>query len=355
MSTLTSPVLRPLRLIEIFDRALRLYRGNFIQYVGILAIAQVPLAILQLIVSLVTQSDVATAISNPFLAPEDIFTPTFLLGIGINLILQLISFVLVQGIAIATLTRAMAGHYLGEKTVSILDAYRLVQPIWLPVIATTFILTLIGILSGLWWIVPCIGWLTGGGIVFFISNLVTPLAMPAVVLEKQAPLTAWRRAWDLVRTRFWWMLGFAIVLALFSLFTINGPAALINLVAQFTLTDALNPSASDLAIQTALQSIATLVATLLFVPIQTACFTILYFDQRVRSEGLDLLIQSETDKGLFQLLEDSAPPLQQELVTSQELGYFALLSVGILALAFLLYVVFAALGLAFISALTTLG
>ena len=39
--------LRPLRLGELLDRAIRLYRGNFLTFIGIIAVVYVPLMVLQ--------------------------------------------------------------------------------------------------------------------------------------------------------------------------------------------------------------------------------------------------------------------------------------------------------------------
>lgn len=353
MSTLALSTLRPLRLVEIFDRAIRLYRSHFIQYIGILAIVQIPLVGLQLLVSLLTVGSTADALTNPFSTPADIFTPDYLVGVGLGVALQFVGFVMLQGVAVAALTRVMAGHYLGEKNTSILDAFRLIRPQLLPIIASSLIVSFLLIMAFVWMLVPCFGWLTGFGILIFLSALVTPMTVITIVVEKQEPLVAWRRAWDLVRNRFWWMLGFALLLGLFGLFTIQGPAAVVGAVGQTVLFDPLNPTTTGLIVQTVIQSLTILLTSLLFIPVQSACFTVLYFDQRIRFEGLDLLLQpSDTeDYDSFRILEETAPDLRPDFMTSQELGYFALITIGFGAFFTLLYFALVVIILAFASAL----
>ena len=62
--------LRPLRLGELLDQAIRLYRRNFITFVGIVAMVYVPLMILQIASTALMTSSLDTLTSSR----EPIFT-----------------------------------------------------------------------------------------------------------------------------------------------------------------------------------------------------------------------------------------------------------------------------------------
>ena len=55
------PALRPLRLGELLDQAIRLYRRNFITFIGIIALVYVPLMILQTASTTLMTSSMASA------------------------------------------------------------------------------------------------------------------------------------------------------------------------------------------------------------------------------------------------------------------------------------------------------
>ncbi|HEU4745576.1 MAG TPA: hypothetical protein VFS61_10080, partial [Anaerolineales bacterium] len=128
--------LRPLRLGELLDRAIRLYRANFLTFIGIIAVAYVPLMVLQTAASALLSSSMLGGLSTP----EEIFSNTgYWAGIGATLILALVQFVLVQGIATGALTRAVADNYLGKK-IGILDAYRGIGKSWLTLVGALLFL-----------------------------------------------------------------------------------------------------------------------------------------------------------------------------------------------------------------------
>jgi hypothetical protein len=122
--------LQPLSMSQLLDRAIRLYRSNFLIFVGIVALAQIP----------------ATAVNMLGLwlapAPDLAFNPSASLtdfwleiaqssGFGNNPWLwlgQLVSLLLVQ-LATAALTKAVAENYLGHK-IGLFEAYQTNRPSW---------------------------------------------------------------------------------------------------------------------------------------------------------------------------------------------------------------------------------
>jgi hypothetical protein len=151
----SSPKLRPLNLGELLDRIVRLYRQNFLTFIGIVAIVQVPVILIQLLFSLTSWGRAA----------QGGFDPTFSTGrsteaLGgslVNILIAILSLILVQGIGTAAMTRAIANNYMGRKT-GITEAYRQIGDVWLPLIGALLLSGIVVIAVFVWWIVPCVGW-----------------------------------------------------------------------------------------------------------------------------------------------------------------------------------------------------
>ena len=318
--------LRPLRLGELLDRAIRLYRANFLTFIGIIAVVYVPLMVLQTAASALLSSSMLTNLS----APEEIFTNTaYWAGLSSTLILAVVQFILVQGIATGALTRAVADNYLGKRT-GILDAYRGIGKSWLTLVGALLFLGIIVIVLSLWWLVPCIGWLTGLGMIVFLMAAINPLVPPAVVLEKQGAIDAVKRAWSLARRRFWHVIGYVLVLALFSLVVVNGPAAIANVILAQIFQSFGDPT-TQLVLTSIIQGLVSLVFVLIYYPLQMTAFTLIYFDLRIRTEGFDLALLTMEASGSTELSETLAAPIPQvgeRLITGPELGNFAILTLA---------------------------
>ena len=338
MTTDALPKLRPLGMGQLLDQAIRLYRRNFLKFIGIIAVVQIPLTLFNLLTSLLTFGDMFAQLSPerpPPTTPSEIFTPGYLAGMGSTCILGIVGFVLIQGIATAALTWAVADHYLGKST-SFLGAYRKVGRSWLRLIGAMLLAFISSIGLFIWLLVPCIGWFTGAGILAFFWLAIIPLLAPIVVLEKQRAFQAIRRAWDLVRRRFWWVMGFVTILAVFNQLLVSGPTLLITLLFQFLAQSfqQLENLFTAYVLQTAIQSLLALIASLVYLPLQQTSITLMYFDLRVRTEGFDLALQAEGTSGaptaIEELIAQAPPPETKGLVTWTELGDFALLSLGVI-------------------------
>jgi hypothetical protein len=148
------------------------------------------------------------------------------------------------------------------------------------------------------------------------------------VLEGQGVLASIRRAWSLLRRRFWPVLGYVFVLYLFSMLIVSGPSAIINAVLAGAFGSFTDPT-SGLILRTIIQSLVQLVAILIYYPLQMTAFTLIYFDLRVRTEGFDialLTMDSSDSANLDQAM--AAPPVltNERLITGPDLGNFAILS-----------------------------
>lgn len=330
MAVESIPNLRPMRMGQILDQAARLYRSNFATFMGIVALVQAPIALLQVLINLASASESGLPV----------------VSFGGTLLTTLLSFIFVQGIGTAAMTRAVADNYLGEKT-SALDAYRKIGRGWLSLLAALFILGLIGIVAAIWLLVPCIGWFTGVGILFYLSLVIAPLIAPIIVLEKANAGAGWRRAWQLARQRFWWMLGYFIVLYLFNLLVVIGPTTLAAFILTFIADYTSTGPTTSFVIQIVIQQLVTTAFSLIFLPFQLAATTLVYFDLRVRSEGFDLAVRAQdggSEKLVVAALISGAPQADQSsLITYRELGYFAGLSMIPVGFYFAFFLLFALL------------
>ena len=375
MPALDNALLRPLRIGEILDRAIRLYRRHFLQLLAIIALVQIPIAILQLAGSLLVGDTLSnflffdpTAPGNPFLF-DDLFGPQQALGSSLNSLSSILSFFLINGIATAVITRILGLSYLGETISGVGRAYRQTRNDFFQIVIALIVYFVIGVVAVLWWLlIPCLGWLTGGGMIIFLSAVILPLLAPAVVLEGQPATNAWRRAWDIGRRRFWWLIGFNLVLSIFTFIVVGAPAAVIAGISQAFLTDPLAPVDNlSFTIQVIAQSMITLFGVILLLPLRVACYTVVYYDLRVRYEGLDLTLQIEEKgpeptiaslseektasaaaiagtttpgemPGWIERLRRTAPSTgREQLITWEEMGQFALVTLAIIAFLIALY------------------
>ena len=288
MNVGTTPSLEPLTVGQILDRAFRLYRRRFLTFVGIIAVALVPLTLIQLVLNVVNIPDVLAATEQ---FDEALAYPSG--GSGLReflglwsaasggqyaLVFSVLQIVLVQSFATAALARAVGDGYLGETT-DISGAYRRVGTVWTRLLWAVLLGLLLTIGLALFAFVPCVGWLVGLGILIYYSLAIYPMLPPVLVLEGQTATGVFRRAWDLVRRRFWWVLGFMLLLSLFGQIIIGGPVFLLTFGLNMALQDMTiaNPVAA-MTIQTVIQSVMTLLLNLLYLPLQMTAITLMYID-----------------------------------------------------------------------------
>jgi hypothetical protein len=340
---------RPMGLAGLLDRAISLYRQNFIKFIGIIAIPFVPLVLIQTglalfsTTSMFEQMDTYANSANPF----DLFTPS-VVGAYIGAILfALLQFVFVSGLATAALTRAVANNYVG-RPVEILHSYKSLNNSWVRLLLALLVITILVILLMIWAIVPCIGTFTGPGLLVFITFIVSAILVPVIVLERKGVFESLRRAWDLSRSRFWWLVGVALVVTLLGQLIVSGPVYLITFLMQSLASFLPGGFNEQFIISTIVQNLTVIFTNLLYLPLQLTIMTVIYFDLRARSEGLDLALQAATIGGGEEVIElpEIAVPNKMPFFTGLDLGRFALLSLAIITIFVAIFGLFFLLGLA---------
>jgi hypothetical protein len=352
MSSSDSSILRPLTLGQILDRTMRLYRQKFLTFVGIIAVMLVPLTVVQIALSLLNVPNVFAAMEqmrDPDIAtdPMALFGAQLAASGGItSFISSILVFILVNGIATAALVHAIGNSYLG-KPVDILSSYGQLSGSWLRVLGALILWVILYIGIILFTIIPCVGWLIGPGVIVFFAYVIQPLIPVIVVVEMQGGLGAIRRVWDLTRRRFWWTLGFMIILGIFANIILFGPSALASGLIAGGLGMVLPDSdpATLYGIRTGITQLLAMLIQLLYLPIQLTAVTLMYFDLRVRTEGFDLAMMATTDKLNMEgetplaTLPPAPAPASDGLITGTETAYFIGITVGAVALVVALYVI----------------
>jgi len=155
-----------------------------------------------------------------------------------------------------------------------------------------------------------------------------------------------RRAWELIRRRFWPVVGVGATLVLFSMLLVAGPSLAFTYIFQAIYG---NPIYADnptlmYSLQSAIQGVLSIGLSLIYYPIQLIGLTLLYFDLRVRTEGFDLALLAHSAAGTELTAAEAVattatpPAAAGSLVTSRELGYFTLLSLSLWGAIIIFYV-----------------
>ncbi|MET9884760.1 hypothetical protein ABZZ20_16830 [Streptomyces sp. NPDC006430] len=291
--------LRPLDMGEVLDGAVSTMRSHWRSVLSITLVVATVIQVINVIVQKYAFADLAVT-SDPDADLQDVLdalsgTMTALLAEGF---IQIIGTIL----ATAMLTMIFSRAVLGQRS-TIGGAWREARPQLLRLLGLTFLITLaavalvsvlilpgialssigIGVLGGLASL-PLLIWL---GIKF-------SLASPALMLEKSSVIGALRRSSKLVQGSWWRIFGITALTGLITAFVsavIVWPLTAIGLV--FGLADGgpealQNGTAATGWVPLVFSGIGAIIAQTITMPMQSGVTVMLYVDQRIRREALDL-------------------------------------------------------------------
>ncbi|NLV54496.1 MAG: hypothetical protein GXY13_02675 [Acidimicrobiales bacterium] len=258
--------LRPLGVGEALDAALKVYRARARDMIVATALVTVPAIVLQVLVQIsagdpqqVTGTDEVTGLPTI----DGTAFATYLGGLLVSTLLVVVA----NNLALAGTTRLSLGAYLGDRPgwgASLRFAWRRIVPLTAVLVVTT-----VGMLAGL---VLCIApalWLQG----------IWAVAVPVLLTEDRGAIDSLRRSQELVRGRFWPVLGTILaggLLASVLQGVLVGPTLILTFVgASFLVTSILT-------------GLAQIVGVALTTPFVAALTAVVYVDLRVRKEGFDL-------------------------------------------------------------------
>lgn len=266
------PPLRPLGVGEMLDVAIRIYRAHFATLVRVVAFAVVPVQVLAFVVNLSAAPDERAPLfdtSGEFGAGGD----EFWVSLAGAVVVGLVSF-LATSFATGTSTKAVADAYLGRPVDGVASLRHAAAGLWrvAGVSIVAFALSFAGLFL-------CIA----PGVWLYVSWTV---AVPVVLLEGSGVGRALGRSFRLVRGRWWAAFGLVAVGQLLS--GIVGTALALPLVGIV-----LTPAGDSDVVRLLGQAVANTAASVLTTPFVAATLVVLYFDLRVRKEGLDVQLLAE--------------------------------------------------------------
>jgi Membrane domain of glycerophosphoryl diester phosphodiesterase len=301
--------LRPLGVGEILDGAVSTMRAHWRTVLGIsLAVALFTTITLVLVQGLVLNDALAQVqLGSRDANPDDVFRalPDVMLGTGVVGVISAIAVVTATALLTTITSRAVLG-----RPVSIGEAWRDARPQLPKLFGLILLLGLIvigvmvaGALPGILVMLAGGGDAAGSGLValgILGAVVVTTwlvirfcLSTPALMLERQSIVKAMSRSAKLVRGSWWRTFGILlltglivrIVQALVAIpFTVIGAA-----VGGNGVNDLLGTSGGHLGwTSLIIQGIGALIGSALTLPISAGVTVLLYIDQRIRREALDL-------------------------------------------------------------------
>lgn len=256
MASDTVSHLQPVGVGQILDRSFALYRQNFALFAGIVAILQIPLAIINGLITATTQQPPTTGTNgsvhfSSFSGPIGASAGTGLLGLIFGAVIT------------GALAQAISARYLGRE-ITIGTAYASVGAG--TVVSLILASILYGIIVGIGFILIIIP-----GIYLVVRFLFVP---EAIVLERTGIWGAFSRSGQLVKGSWWRVFGIALLV-----FVITA-----------VLSSALGGVAGALLVSghhVAGQVVAAIV-TILVEPFEFGALILLYYDLRIRKEGFDI-------------------------------------------------------------------
>jgi hypothetical protein len=272
-----SPIpLRPLKVGETIDAAIRLYRLHWKVFLGIVATVTVPFAAFQ---ALLTQ-----VVGHPVRALPQEGVPTFLTTLAgancvpinpdgvliVSGILLLVNLLFIRPFLTAAMVGAVGDAYVGQ-TPTVEGSYRLA-------LSKLRSVLLVEVLVGLS--------VLGGFVLFVIPGIIVAVrlmtASSAVVLEDVRGRKALSRSWRLTQDHAWRLFGTWLL------------ASLLAGIVSGLLTAPVAYLANSMPCSTGwvLRAIAQIAVAVLVQPFVTAIPVLLYLDLRVRKEGLDLALMA---------------------------------------------------------------
>jgi hypothetical protein len=319
------PHLQPMAIGDILDAMFRVYRNNFLTFIGIAALAQLPIMLVQIVLQISlgrTFLSELTRITELLTRPRPSFGDLALNSIAgyllLLIVLGIVQAVVVQPLMNGALTNAAAKNYLAEST-TIFNAYQLgssritaliVAGLLVGLIAAAIVVVFMAIYiaivlalvasadrgngSGLaafgtlFCVLGLIVLAIGAGLYVGIRLL---FVTQAIVIEEQSATGALGRSWELVRGSFWRTLGLCILFSLLIQIIAFIPVSLLSSAITLAVGDPANPL-ENFALVQVLNSVVSYGAQILILPLQMIAFTLMYYDLRVRKEGYDLELRA---------------------------------------------------------------
>jgi len=265
-----APSLRPLEIGEILDVGFKIYTRHFGLLLKTVALVVVPVQIIGGLILLGSVDDPGV-ITGDFASADPVADTT---GAIANTLVTFVGGGLAQLVATATCVKAVSDAYLQQAPTAggslRFAGRRLHSLVWISILQGVLLL-----LAGVALLLPAI-WL------YFAWSV----AFPALLLEGHKGRKALGRSFRLVRRRWWPTFGVTLVAYLLAGVFQFLAGVVLGVVSVTSIGDNL---LATVAAVTAANSFAFLIAT----PFTAAIVVLVFFDLRVRKEGLDIALLAE--------------------------------------------------------------
>ncbi len=276
--------LRPLSFGEILDGGIRIWRDHLrvlFPFVAVLLLPfQVLIALLQTSAEeAVVVRDAASVSANPTV---DI-TWTGIAALLVSLVVGIVAGLFIAAAITSFVGEAVLGRTPDTRSARQVAVRRLLPSLGVVLLNLLALVPVVGLVVVAAVVSPWLAVVVGiaatvAAIWWFVA---TNFAAPIVVLEHAGPVVAIKRSMRLVRGRWWFLFGIAIVSGLMT----SIPAGIITAVIS-GLLGALG--GGNAAFDFMWAAIGGTIGTAIFTPMSSAITVIAYLDRRVRTEGFDL-------------------------------------------------------------------
>ncbi len=273
---------RPMPLPELLDELFRLYRRHFSLIVGVSLLVALPGLVWTLVTG--TYRLNSASFANIFVttgSTTPVFNSQQFLNLFGPILLGLVGGFFLLPISIGAVYRAVTDVALGRPA-TIGSVLRETLARYLPLLG----LVGLGILIFIGWIIAeIIGFvlLVLPGLAVFCAAIYLAvrwtLTVAAMMAEDIGPIRGLGRSWNLVSGSWWRTLGILLIVGILQTIISYGLFILFGVIAALFSTG---------DFQAAVVQVGGTLLTALVSPITTIAITLLYFDLRVRKEGLDL-------------------------------------------------------------------
>ncbi len=324
--------LEPMTVIQVIDRTFRIYRDHFIAFIGMVAIITVPLTLIDYVLT----SDTAASLTQAQAATVGFDIPR---GVWLGLILSIIMLIIQSIVVNGLITHISSEYHLGRK-IGIGEAFSEARGrLWpltlaLLLIGVIFIgsMILLGVVSAL-----CAVALILFPIIAYLVMTVYFYIVPVMILERVNVNAGISRAMYLGKQRFWPTIGLFLLIYIMIVLISTIISVVLSLVTRGVSQTGFY-SGTDLV-----STLAEMVVNIFVTPILPIALTIMYYDIRVRIEGLDFALAS-LDKANPRPFDLESPQPSQRFITGKDIRNIVLLVVGFAALFLVLGVLGAGLG-----------
>lgn len=262
-----APALRPLRVGETLDVAIKIYSRHLVTLAKIVVVVILPVQVISWLVY-------SSATSDLFVHNGQLYTNTPGGGGGlgaaqvVTIVLTFFAGLVANGACFKAVSDAYAGGMPNWRE-SLGFAFRRVGSLFWLAIVLTVLLTISFILLVLPFIWLVVAW---------------SVALPVLLFEGSGGLGALTRSFDLVRGR-WWA-TFGTVLVAFILLAVI--QTVVTFLVGLAITALYSSDSNSVSGLFALSALGRTIGQALSTPFVAAVVTVIYYDLRVRKEGLDL-------------------------------------------------------------------